>query len=136
MADDADSKPKITFKKVNRKKNLRSTLNTEGEEEENEVTVAKKAKEDPSDNRQDDEDVEELDMAKLEETRELQRLRRRAAGVSHLALAVGKKVSRLEAEVAAVDPSDPFKLRTGGLLDLRRAKAAKAAEDPSATLNS
>ncbi len=34
-------------------------------------------------------------------------------------------------EELSVDASDPFKLKTGGLLDLARAKQAKAMEDPS-----
>lgn len=48
-----------------------------------------------------------------------------------MTLASGIRVSKVEEEVG-VDASDPFKLKTGGLLDLAKAKQAKALEDPSA----
>lgn len=54
----------------------------------------------------------------------------RSNGISHVTLASGLKVSKVE-EQLAVDASDPFKLKTGGLLDLARARQAKAAEDPA-----
>ncbi len=55
----------------------------------------------------------------------------RTSGISHVTLASGIKVSKVEEEVG-VDASDPFKLKTGGLLDLARARQAKALEDPDA----
>jgi len=110
---------KITFKKVNRKKNFRKARNEEDSDEDD--SEAKKAKN----------EEEDLNLSKLEETRELQKLRQRTSGLSHVTLAVGKKVSRVEEEVG-VDAQDPFKLKTGGLLDLKKAKMAKALEDPNA----
>ncbi len=50
-------------------------------------------------------------------------------GVSHVTLAIGRKVTKVEEELNVVDPSDPFKLKTGGLLDLKSAKAAKALQN-------
>ena len=41
-------------------------------------------------------------------------------------------MSKVEEEVG-VDPSDPFKLKTGGLLNLARAKQAKAVEDSTSS---
>ena len=39
-------------------------------------------------------------------------------------------MTKVEEELG-VDASDPFKLKSGGLLDLAKAKQAKAMEDPS-----
>jgi hypothetical protein len=55
----------------------------------------------------------------LQETKEAQKYRRRPAGVSAVGLAFGKKFSDEE----AIAP-DPFKLTTGGLVDLRDIKTS------------
>ncbi|XP_070582097.1 splicing factor C9orf78-like [Ptychodera flava] len=54
----------------------------------------------------------------LEETREAQKFRERARGVSAVGLAYGKKVSK----VAELTTNDPFKLETGGLVDMSKVK--------------
>ncbi|XP_022085185.1 uncharacterized protein C9orf78 homolog [Acanthaster planci] len=53
----------------------------------------------------------------LEETREAQKFRQRQHGVSAASLAVGKKFSKEE----EID-NDPFKLRTGGMINLKEIK--------------
>ena len=63
------------------------------------------------------------------DTIELQRLRQRSSGISHLTLASGKKVSKIEEELSSSQTDDPFKLKTGGLLDLQRARQARALEN-------
>ena len=68
-----------------------------------------------------------INLEALKETQELQKLRNKTSGVSAITLASGQKISKVEALVA--DDKDPFKLQTGGLLDLSKAKAAKALEE-------
>ena len=47
-----------------------------------------------------------------------------------MTLAKGKKLTKVEEELAkSSEDGDPFKLKTGGLLDLRRAKMARAIEN-------
>ena len=79
----------------------------------------------------DSEDEEEFNKDALEETLELQKLRKRSHGVNVVTLASGKKVSKVD-ELVHNDP-DPFKLKTGGLLTIDKAKQAakveKEAED-------
>ena len=67
-------------------------------------------------------DTEEpLDLnGKLAETLELQKLRKRPHGVNAVTLASGKKITKLEELVH--NDSDPFKLKTGGLLTLDKGK--------------
>lgn len=61
------------------------------------------------------------------ETVEIQKLRKRAHGVNSATLASGKKVSKVD-ELVHNDP-DPFKLKTGGLLTLDKARIAKSQVD-------
>ncbi|KAM9440300.1 splicing factor C9orf78 homolog [Clarias gariepinus] len=77
----------------------------------------------------DDEESEEVTAEvrnKLDEAKELQSLRRRQKGVSLAALLVGEKLP-LEAEIE----DDPFKLKTGGIVDMKKVKdgAIDNAED-------
>nr|CAH8828678.1 unnamed protein product [Trichobilharzia regenti] len=61
----------------------------------------------------------------VEAIRELQKLRKRPAGISLPALATGKEVPDLNLAIA----SDPFKLKTGGLVDLSSISSNKQAEE-------
>nr|ACQ57912.1 C9orf78 [Anoplopoma fimbria] len=72
--------------------------------------------------RRDSSDVEEDETtievrSKLEEAKELQSLRKRQTGVSVTALLVGEKLPP-EDEI----DNDPFKLKTGGVVDMKKAK--------------
>lgn len=98
---------KIEFKSINKKRKQfrQKRRNSESEESETEV-----------------------DREKLEETLEKQKLRQRSSGVSHITLASGKKVSKVE-EALAQAAQDPFKLKTGGILDLEQAKRARRVMD-------
>ena len=63
---------------------------------------------------EDDDEHEQISTSEtLEERKELQRFRKKHGGVSAAALALGKKLAP-EEEVE----SDPFKLKTGGLVEL------------------
>ncbi|VDP86194.1 unnamed protein product [Schistosoma mattheei] len=61
----------------------------------------------------------------VEAIRELQKLRKRPAGVSLSALATGKEVPDLNLTIA----NDPFRLKTGGLVDLNSISSAKQSEE-------
>ncbi|KAG8012175.1 protein C9orf78-like protein [Nibea albiflora] len=65
---------------------------------------------------EEDETTEEV-RSKLEEAKELQSLRKRQTGVSVTALLVGEKLPP-EAEI----DNDPFKLKTGGVVDMKKVK--------------
>ncbi|XP_065183792.1 splicing factor C9orf78 homolog [Sycon ciliatum] len=69
-------------------------------------------------------DVSDAIRQKLEEAKELQRIRQRPIGVSAGRLAFGEEAKK-EEDVDA----DPFKLKTGGLLDKAAAEKAKADQD-------
>ena len=82
-----------------------------------------------SDNENASEDEEQNDQQEtVEKTLSLQKLRQKPKGVSHVTLASGKVLSKVE-EMTAKDADDPFKLKTGGLLDLAGAKKAKMIMD-------
>nr|CAG4649743.1 EOG090X0F7F [Scapholeberis mucronata]SVE93927.1 EOG090X0F7F [Scapholeberis mucronata] len=68
-------------------------------------------------NGSDEEDI----LSKLEEAKELQKLRERPHGISAVALALGKPVT-IEEEITV---SDPFKVSTGGMADMKAVKAGK-----------
>ncbi|CAH8489708.1 unnamed protein product [Schistosoma rodhaini] len=61
----------------------------------------------------------------VEAIRELQKLRKRPAGVSLSALATGKEVPDINLTIA----NDPFRLKTGGLVDLNSISSAKQSEE-------
>lgn len=67
----------------------------------------------------DEEDAEETEKvrAKMEEAKELHNLRRRQHGISITALLAGEKLPP-EAEIE----NDPFKLKTGGIVDMKNVK--------------
>ncbi|KAK3509480.1 hypothetical protein QTP70_035125 [Hemibagrus guttatus] len=69
-----------------------------------------------SDEEESDEVTAEV-RSKLDEAKELQSLRKRQSGVSLASLLVGEKLP-LEAEIE----DDPFKLKTGGIIDMKKVK--------------
>ena len=105
QTDDVDLKSdctmsSITFKslKKKRQRQFRSRKTEEdGEDESN-----------PADSAED-----EFNAESMAETLELQKLRQRSSGLSHITLASGRKLTKVEEELAA-DAQDPFKLKTGG----------------------
>nr|CAG4641261.1 EOG090X0F7F [Eulimnadia texana] len=84
-------------------------------------------KRDSETNEENDEATENTSdlLSTLEETKELQRLRQRPHGVSAVALALGKKVT-VEEEILV---KDPFKISTGGMVDMKTIKMGKPDED-------
>ncbi|MBN3320143.1 TLS1 protein, partial [Atractosteus spatula] len=73
-------------------------------------------KRDDSDDEEDEETTTEV-RSKLDEAKEIQSLRKRQSGVSITALLVGEKLPP-EAEIE----DDPFKLKTGGVVDMKKIK--------------
>lgn len=71
---------------------------------------------DSSEEEEEDEVTEEV-RAKVDEAKELQSLRKRQTGVSVAALLVGEKLP-LDADI----DDDPFKLKTGGVVDMKKVK--------------
>ncbi|XP_014663552.1 PREDICTED: uncharacterized protein LOC106806200 isoform X1 [Priapulus caudatus] len=71
-----------------------------------------------SDSSEDEIDTD-VTRSTLEDMRELQKLRKRPEGVSAVGLAVGKKVKK---EVDGVDEIDPYKLKHGGFIDMKKIK--------------
>ncbi|XP_071379432.1 splicing factor C9orf78 homolog isoform X1 [Centroberyx affinis] len=69
-----------------------------------------------SDDEEDDEVTADV-RAKLDEAKELQSLRKRQSGVSLSDMMAGEKLP-LEAEIE----DDPFKLKTGGVVDMKKVK--------------
>ncbi|CAH8484743.1 unnamed protein product [Heterobilharzia americana] len=61
----------------------------------------------------------------VEAIRELQKLRKRPAGIGLSALATGKEIPNLNLAIS----NDPFKLKTGGLVDLNSISSAKQTEE-------
>ena len=116
MEDSAEGKPVVAFKAVRKRKNLRQRRRSDEEE-------AGK-----SNDKREEREEEDFDREALIETMEKQKLRQRSAGISNITLAVGRKVSRVE-EMAAKDAEDPFKIKSGGLVDLQTARKAKRIED-------
>ena len=103
MMDESEpKKPKIQFKSIKKKRPIR--------------------KKDSSD---EEESIEAVDKDAFEEILEIQKLRKRSKGVSAVTLASGKKVSK---EEELIDP-DPFKVKSGGLLTLDKARKAAKIED-------
>ncbi|XP_006643473.1 splicing factor C9orf78 homolog [Lepisosteus oculatus] len=73
-------------------------------------------KRDDSDDEEDEETTTEV-RSKLDEAKEIQSLRKRQSGVSITALLVGEKLPP-ESEIE----DDPFKLKTGGVVDMKKIK--------------
>ncbi|XP_045464569.1 telomere length and silencing protein 1 homolog isoform X1 [Harmonia axyridis] len=82
--------------------------------------IKKKPRRQPLSTEDDDDNIEEV-SSKLCEMRELQELRKKPHGVNVIALAIGKKIS-IEDEVIH---KDPFKIQTGGLLNMNILKSGK-----------
>lgn len=66
----------------------------------------------------------------VQETLEIQKLRKRPKGVNAAALALGKKVTKMDSMVDS-DNNDPFKGKGGGLLTLEEAKRVSEREQAS-----
>ncbi|KAJ8261371.1 hypothetical protein COCON_G00170940 [Conger conger] len=66
---------------------------------------------------EEDEETAAVVRSKLDEAKEVQSLRKRQSGVSVAALLVGEKLP-LDAEIE----DDPFKLKTGGIVDMKKVK--------------
>lgn len=115
MSTPSSSEPsKITFKSINRKKKqFRRRISDD---------------EDQSDDNNEPTDTPKPNQI-LAETLELQKLRQRSSGISNITLASGQKLTKIEESLMTAVDNDPFKIQTGGLLDLRKAKAAKAIEN-------
>lgn len=64
---------------------------------------------------------EENVVSKIQDIKELQKLRNKQNGVNATALALGKKLSKEQAR----NSSDPFKLETGGMVDMKEFKKKK-----------
>ncbi|XP_022690916.1 uncharacterized protein C9orf78 homolog [Varroa jacobsoni] len=97
----------IVFKTIKRKKNLRTAK----------VAVDDNGAQDGATSN--DEASAEVDRSIMEDTRELQRLRKRQKGVSVASLIVGKTIPAIVEKT-----SDPFKMETGGLVEMKAAKKA------------
>ena len=106
MEDSTEVKPVVAFKSVRKRKNFRQRRGSDEEDR-------------SGDKREGEE--EDFDREALIETMEKQKLRQRSAGISNITLAVGRKVSKAE-EMAAKDAEDPFKIKSGGLVDLHTAR--------------
>jgi len=67
-----------------------------------------------------DDDLVETDFNKdeYEKLKELQKLRKRTAGTNVITLASGQKITKVEEVIA----DDPWKLKTGGLVDMKSMK--------------
>lgn len=66
-----------------------------------------------------EEEVEaDFNKEDYERTRELQKLRKKTGGTNVITLISGKKISKLEEAIV----EDPFKLKTGGLVDMKSMK--------------
>lgn len=102
MDESEPEKPKIQFKSIKKKRPIRQ-----------------------KDSSDEEESIEAVDKDAFEEILEIQKLRKRSKGVSAVTLASGKKVSK---EEELIDP-DPFKLKSGGLLTLDKARKAAKIED-------
>jgi len=104
MDDCETSVPKISFKSSKKRQVRQRKESSESEEE----------------------TATEFNKEEYDKTRELQKLRKRTAGTNVVALVSGKKISKLE-EVVLND--DPFKTKTGGLVNMKDMKEYKQTED-------
>ncbi|XP_039618475.1 telomere length and silencing protein 1 homolog [Polypterus senegalus] len=77
---------------------------------------------------EDDEQVTQEVRSKLDEAKEVQSLRKRPNGISVAALLVGEKLP-LDAEIE----NDPFKLKTGGIVDMKMVKDRKRGQNEDET---
>ncbi|XP_050399255.1 splicing factor C9orf78 homolog [Patella vulgata] len=76
-----------------------------------------------------DSEKEEEAITKLEEIRELQKCRGRQKGVSAASLALGKKIPK----TVESDTCDPFKMKTGGFVDMKALKSKPLKVDAEVT---
>ncbi|KAM7303995.1 telomere length and silencing protein 1 homolog [Ixodes scapularis] len=103
MAETAETSAAISFKGgVKKRKCFRTRNRSEDEDSEHETE-------------------EELSREILEDTKEIQKLRKRPNGVSVIGLNLGKKLTTKEELVI----EDPFKLKTGGMIDMKALKGKR-----------
>eukprot|EP00095_Tigriopus_kingsejongensis_P006683 snap_masked-scaffold25_size650667-processed-gene-0.11 protein:Tk06683 transcript:snap_masked-scaffold25_size650667-processed-gene-0.11-mRNA-1 annotation:"hypothetical protein DAPPUDRAFT_305639" len=107
------SEAKIEFKSVSRKRKQFRRRRHSSEDEDTPAAA----------------EGEEAVQSILAETLELQKLRQRSSGLSALRLASGQRLTRVEEAMAQSHDHDPFKIQSGGLLDLTRARLAQAIEN-------
>lgn len=62
--------------------------------------------------------------SKLEETKLKQKLREKPSGVNVIGLAIGKKITIED----VVSKADPFKSKSGGMVNMKKLKAGKVAQ--------
>ncbi|KAK3612404.1 hypothetical protein CHS0354_032003 [Potamilus streckersoni] len=74
---------------------------------------------------EDDDSEDDTVVTKLEDIRVIQKLRERPKGVNAVGLALGKKITKTEEIEGTVE--DPFKMKTGGFVDLKTIKINRAA---------
>ena len=99
-------KPTIKFKSIKKKRAIRQRRDDDDDDKQDEGNLPEGEK-----------DSAEV----LRETIELQKLRSRSHGISAVTLASGVKMTKVD-EMITKDQDDPFKIKTGGLLDLSKAK--------------
>uniref|UniRef100_A0A0A9ZG77 Uncharacterized protein C9orf78 n=1 Tax=Lygus hesperus TaxID=30085 RepID=A0A0A9ZG77_LYGHE len=80
-----------------------------------------------SDDEQEDSD-EEVVRDKIEEMKIIKKLRERPNGVSVVTLALGEKISKSEELMV----TDPFKLKNGGLINMKTLKSGKISKEDDA----
>jgi hypothetical protein len=115
----------VLFKSIKKKKNIRGRRKKKQEEEEEDGEREEEGE---------GEEESGFDRSALTEMMEKQKLRQRTIGISNITLASGRKVTRVEemAEGDRASMEDPFKLKSGGLLDLKTARRARTAEEGEA----
>ena len=104
MSEENEAKPKIQFKSIRKKRPVRRTNSSDEEDDDN-----------------------AFDKDAFEEILEVQKLRKRTHGVNAVTLASGKKISKVDELVS--NDADPFKLKSGGLLSLDKARMAAEIEN-------
>ncbi|EEB11735.1 protein C9orf78, putative [Pediculus humanus corporis] len=105
---ESEAKDKIQFNKKKRIKNRRKSLPTSDD--------------DAGENEDDDDDDDDV-RTKLEEMKMLQKLRARPNGVNIVGLALGRKIGEEEEE--DIDVKDPFKTKSGGMINMKTLKSGK-----------
>ncbi|XP_064457391.1 splicing factor C9orf78-like [Ornithodoros turicata] len=105
--------PKIVFKsRKTKRKCFRSRGGTENDDSDKEAE-------------------EEVSREILEDTKEIQKLRKRPHGVSIIGLNLGKKLTTKEELVI----EDPFKLKSGGMIDMKALKGKRVVVDELDAVN-
>lgn len=110
----SEAKPEIKFKSIKKKRTFRQrkrSADQQHEQDEEESSSQSQSQDD------------DFNTEALRETLELQKLRSRSHGISAVTLASGVKMTKVDELLTKEE--DPFKVKTGGLLDLKKAKGAR-----------